>query len=228
MIKAIVTDIEGTTTALTFVQEVLFPYARAHLADYVQQHSTSNEIKYILAEVSAELQRELTIDECITQLLIWSDEDKKITPLKALQGLIWEDGYRRGAFTGHIYPDVLPKLREWHAQGIALYVYSSGSVHAQKLLFGHTSEGDLTGLFDGFFDTRIGAKREAAAYARIAEQINVSPAEILFLSDIREELDAAQAVGYQTLWLCREGELSQNAAHQQVADFDAIKFLDRC
>lgn len=223
MIKAIVTDIEGTTTSLAFVKDVLFPYSRAHLAEFVLKHQADSEIKSLLADVCAELKRNMSTEEIITQLLVWSDEDKKITPLKALQGLIWADGYRRGAFVGHIYPDVLPNLRRWKDQGITLYVYSSGSVQAQKLLFGYTSEGDLTPLFAGYFDTRIGAKRESESYARIAEQTRLDPIEILFLSDITEELDAAKAVGFKTIRLCRDSVSERHAGHPQVASFDAVK-----
>ena len=222
MIKAIVTDIEGTTTSLAFVKEVLFPYSRSYLGTFVKDRQTDPIVVGLISDVAKEVNRELSLDEAIEQLLLWSNEDKKITPLKALQGLIWEDGYRRGAFVGHIYADVLPKLRQWHRQGISLYIYSSGSVYAQKLLFGNTLEGDLTPLFSGYFDTRIGGKRETESYKKIAQETGFKPEQTLFLSDIKEELDAAKAAGYQTVWLCRDSEPNATAEHLQVLDFNSI------
>ncbi len=222
MIRAILTDIEGTTTSVSFVFEVLFPYAREHMGEFLAAHADDAAVREQLAAVSREADRRLS-DAQATELLVrWIDEDRKLTPLKALQGMIWEDGYRRGAFTGHVYPDVLRNLRTWHDAGIALYVYSSGSVQAQQLLFGHSDAGDLTPLFSGYFDTRIGNKRETASYGAIAERIGLPPGEILFLSDIREELDAARKAGLQTTWLVRDGHPDPAAAHPQVADFDGI------
>ena len=199
MIKAIVTDIEGTTSSLSFVKEVLFPYARANLADYVYRHAHEPQVKMLLEESCQEIGGKPDTGQLITQLIQWIDEDKKVTPLKSLQGLIWEAGYRQGDFTGHVYLDAVEKLKAWKAQGLALYVYSSGSVYAQKLLFGHSDFGDLTPLFSGYFDTHIGGKREKASYDRIAEQLGIAPEHLLFLSDIKEELDAAKAAGFNTL-----------------------------
>jgi enolase-phosphatase E1 len=227
MIKAIVTDIEGTTTSISFVKDVLFPYARAHIAEFIRQNQDDSEVKALLQNVRDTVVAQLTVDQIISQLIIWIDEDKKITALKALQGLIWEEGYCLGAFTGHIYADVIDNLRAWKASGIDLYVYSSGSVQAQKLLFGHTEQGDITALFSGYFDTHIGAKQDRAAYSNIAEQIVCSASNILFLSDIKGELDAARSAGFKTLWLVREGELDADAAHRQVRDFDQIGHLVR-
>ena len=146
-----------------------------------------------------------------------------MTPLKALQGLIWEEGYRRGDFKGHVYEDAARNLRRWHERGIALYVYSSGSVHAQKLLFGYSEAGDLTPLFSGYFDTAIGHKREAESYRAIAVAMDRPPQDILFLSDIGAELDAARAAGIQTVWLVRDGAPDSNADHRQARDFDSIQ-----
>ena len=155
----------------------------------------------------------LTQEAVIEQLLAWIDQDSKITPLKALQGMIWEHGYRSGDFQGHVYADAARALRDWHARGIALYVYSSGSVQAQKLLFAHTGFGDLTPLFEGYFDTNVGGKLDAGSYRAIAASIGVAPAEMLFLSDVRAELDAAAAAGCRTMWLVREGAPDPRAAH---------------
>ena len=160
MIKAIVTDIEGTTSSLSFVKEVLFPYARANLADYVRNHKDEPQVKSVLEESCKEVGAELDTEQLIAQLIQWLDEDKKVTPLKSLQGLIWERGYRKGDFNGHVYPDAAAYLKAWQAKGLDLYIYSSGSVYAQKLLFAHTEYGDLTPLFSGYFDTHIGGKKE--------------------------------------------------------------------
>lgn len=223
MIRAIVTDIEGTTSSLSFVKDVLFPYARAHLAAFVREHARDAQVAPQLDAVRREAGAPaLTQEAVIEQLLAWIDQDRKITPLKALQGMIWEHGYRSGDFQGHVYADAARALRDWHARGIALYVYSSGSVQAQKLLFAHTGFGDLTPLFEGYFDTNVGGKLDAGSYRAIAASIGVAPAEMLFLSDVRAELDAAAAAGCRTLWLVREGAPDPRAAHPQVRDFDAI------
>ncbi|MBS3963102.1 MAG: acireductone synthase [Methylomonas sp.] len=224
MIQAIVTDIEGTTSSLSFVKDVLFPYARQHLADFIRQHQHTTDVASLLADARSLVGNDGSLDSLIDQFLHWMDEDRKITPLKSLQGLIWLEGYQQGAFKGHIYPDAVHQLQAWNAQGIALYVYSSGSVQAQKLLFGHSDVGDLTPLFAGYFDTCIGGKREAASYRRIAGHIGLPAEHILFLSDIREELDAARAAGMATRWLVREQARTDDAVHTQVVDFDAIAF----
>lgn len=221
--KAIVTDIEGTTTSLSFVKDVLFPYARRYMRDFVMKHQHEPAVREQLRAVEAAVGGPPSVDELIAQLLQWMDEDKKITPLKSLQGMIWEDGYRRGAFTGHIYEDAARMLKEWHGRGIRLYVFSSGSVQAQRLLFSHSDYGDLTLLFDSYFDTHVGGKREAEAYFKIADDIGFAPSEILFLSDIKEELDAARDAGYKTICLVRDGELTPHAAHHQVHRFDEIQ-----
>jgi enolase-phosphatase E1 len=221
MIRAIVTDIEGTTTSISFVTEVLFPYARAHMAEFVRAHADDANVQALLGEVSTLSGQSLDEGQAIDQLIRWMDEDRKIGPLKALQGLIWEAGYQSGAFQGHIYPDAVDRLRQWKEAGLALYVYSSGSTHAQQLLFGHTGYGDLTPLFSGFFDTRVGAKQEADSYRAIAGHIACPPGEILFLSDIAAELDAARLVGFNTCQLLREGA-SGAESHPHATRFDAI------
>lgn len=223
MIKAIVTDIEGTTSSLSFVKDVLFPYARAKLPEFVRQNQNEPNIKQLITDTCHESKIEFGIEAAIAQLIEWIDLDKKITPLKALQGFIWKAGYDLGDFKGHLYPDAIANLKNWHSQGITLYVYSSGSVLAQKLLFGHTDDGDLTPLFTGFFDTNIGGKKEPESYRKIAEEIGLPANKILFLSDIKEELDAAKLVGFYTIWLTREHEPEVQAQHPQVGSFDAIE-----
>ena len=223
MIKAIVTDIEGTTSSLSFVKEVLFPYARKNMESFVRTHAKEDHIVKLIQDVQAEVEKELSLDETICQLLQWIDEDMKITPLKALQGLLWEAGYKSGDFKGHIYPDAKNCLECWYKQEIKLYVYSSGSVYAQKLLFAYTDYGDLNYLFSGYFDTKIGAKTESASYQNIISEVGVDASELLFLSDIQQELDAAKSVGMKTFFLVREGNLNPDSSHIQVSDFNSIK-----
>jgi enolase-phosphatase E1 len=226
MIRAILTDIEGTTTSLHFVHEVLFPYARKHLADYVRGNAKDPQVVPHLEDVRRQAGKELDLEGVIAQLIAWIDADAKLTPLKALQGMIWERGFRNGDFTGHVYPDAATRLERWNARGIRLYVYSSGSVQAQKLLFGHSDAGDLTPLFSGYFDTGMGGKREPDAYAAIAADVGLPPEEIMFLSDVHEELDAARAAGMHTTWLVRDGTPDPLATHRQVSDFSAIELPD--
>lgn len=224
MTKAILTDIEGTTSSLSFVKDVLFPYAREHMGEFIRQHANDPAVVHELDEVCRVNDKKLTDAEAIDQLMRWIDEDRKITPLKSLQGMIWENGYKKGDFKGHVYEDAVRNLKKWKLSGVRLYVFSSGSVQAQKLLFAHTDYGDLTPLFSGYFDTTIGNKREANSYRKIAESIGIPPGEILFLSDIREELDAARSAGMPVTWLLRDGALDPNATLRQVQNFDEILF----
>jgi enolase-phosphatase E1 len=222
MIKAIVTDIEGTTSSLSFVKEVLFPYAKAHLPRFVQANANNPEVRTWLETTQQEVGQSMSDAETIQVLLQWIDEDKKATSLKALQGLIWEEGYRNGAYISHMYEDAVRNLRKWHASDLKLFIYSSGSVKAQQLLFSHTEYGDLTPLFTGYFDTTIGHKQQSQSYAAIAQTLQTEPTQILFLSDVVAELDAAQAVGMQTYWLVRDNAPAPTCSHSQVKDFDAI------
>ena len=203
MPKAILTDIEGTTSSISFVKDVLFPYARRALPGFVATRGRDPAVRKWLDAVATE-NGGICDDRMIVEVLQgWIDQDRKHTALKALQGMIWADGYRNADFSAHIYPDAAPALRQWHAAGLPLYVYSSGSVPAQRLFFGHSDAGDLTPLFSGWFDTEVGGKREAGSYRAIAEAIGLPADEILFLSDIVEELDAARAAGLQTVLVDR-------------------------
>lgn len=223
MIRAIMTDIEGTTSDIRFVHDVLFPYARERLAAFVHAQQYAEPLKTILDNLREEIhQPAATAQDLIATLFAFMDEDRKSTALKALQGIIWQEGYVNGDFTGHLYPDVLPALERWKSQSIDLYVYSSGSVAAQKLLFGYSDEGDITHLFSGYFDTLVGAKREEQSYRNIAEQLGIPAAQILFLSDIHQELDAAEAAGLRTVQLIR-GDNDAASHHHQVSSFDHIK-----
>jgi enolase-phosphatase E1 len=215
MIKAILTDIEGTTTSIAFVTDTLFPYARAALQAYVARHEA--ELGPLLDEVRA-MEEVLDADraQVIAILERWIDEDRKATPLKEIQGRIWANGYASGAFRGHVYPDAAEALRAWHAAGYRLHVYSSGSVAAQKLIFGHSDQGDLAPLFSGWFDTNVGPKRAATSYTRIARSIGEAPDAILFLSDHPAEIAAAREAGLRTLLVDRAGE----AGIASFADID--------
>lgn len=223
MIKTILTDIEGTTSSLSFVKDVLFPYARERMGEFIRQHGKEPAVQRELAEVRRLSGNNLSDAEVVSQLVRWIDEDKKITPLKSLQGMIWQDGYQKGDFKGHMYDDAVRHLKKWKQDGRRLYVFSSGSVQAQKLLFAHTEHGDLTPLFSGYFDTTIGKKREADSYRKIAEAIGTAPGDILFLSDIKEELDAAREAGMPVTLLVRDGALDSKATYSQVRNFDEIK-----
>lgn len=205
---AIITDIEGTAAPIAFVHRVLFPYARARMAAFV---ASGHEV---LADVP---------EPRLKTLLGWMDRDEKITALKTIQGLLWDEGYRAGALTAEVYEDVPPALRRWARAGLRLFVYSSGSVPAQKLLFAHTPAGDLTPLFQAYFDTRIGPKREAASYEAIAKGIGLPGAECLFLSDVEAELDAAAAAGMQTCQLVRPQDgTAPGTRHPTATDFTEI------
>lgn len=223
MIRAVLLDIEGTTTDLAFVKEILFPYARKRLADFVRKHREEPEVRAVLREVQELEGRPLSEEEIISCLLRWSDEDRKVAPLKTLQGMIWREGYEKGHFRAHLYPDVFQKLLEWKERGLRLAVFSSGSVEAQKLLFSHTPFGDLTPLFDGFFDTRnAGQKRSPASYRRIAERLGLRPEELLFLSDVEAELDAAREAGLETIQLVRDERTVASPRHRKVSSFAEI------
>ncbi|MDD9893560.1 MAG: acireductone synthase [Gammaproteobacteria bacterium] len=221
-IQHIITDIEGTTTDIAFVHKVLFPYATQHLPNFIAAHANSPEVRAQLEAVSKETGRPLSDSEAVSQLLRWIEEDKKIGPLKALQGMIWAQGYRQGELEGHVYDDAAKLLQQWHSQGVKLYVYSSGSVKAQQLIYGHSNHGDLTPLFSGYFDTRIGHKRETSSYEIIRDALGGDASTQLFLSDITEELDAAAAAGMHTALLVRGDSEVSNSQHSPHADFSSV------
>jgi enolase-phosphatase E1 len=219
MIKAILTDIEGTITRISFVKEVLFPYAAKQLPDFVRANAKNalvaeqiSAIKTLIAQPNADLEL------VISTLLTWMAEDKKITPLKQLQGLIWQTGYQQGDFSGHIYPDAYRFLQQQQQAGRQLYVYSSGSVKAQQLIFQYSDFGDMRPLFTDYFDTQVGAKQQSSAYENIISQLPFAASEVLFLSDVTAELDAAKNAGLQTLHLIRDGQ-ANSPAHNYIDDF---------
>lgn len=219
---AIVTDIEGTTSAISFVHDVLFPYASRELPAFVRQNADVAEIAALLDDTRSEAGEPAADTDRLVELLQgWIAEDRKATPLKALQGYVWRRGYERGDFTGHVYADAADRLRRWSVSGIRLYVYSSGSVAAQQLLFRYSDAGDLRPLFSGWFDTKIGHKQEAASYRRIVAEIGAPAANTLFLSDVAGELDAARAAGMRTCQLARDENVVVGT-HPVARSFDDV------
>jgi len=211
-ISCILTDIEGTTTEISFVYDVLFPYFREHLFEW--EDVESDEIQEILTATQRLITEELgssSLDRkaLFKQLLAWSLEDRKVTPLKALQGIIWKKGFETGVLKGHVYPDVAPALARWHSEGKTLAIFSSGSVSAQKQLFGNSIDGDLSPYFSAFFDTQTGMKRDPQTYVAIANSLSMLPANVLFLSDVVEELAAAKQAGMHTTQLVRPGTVAE-------------------
>jgi len=224
MVRAIVTDIEGTTTSLSFVKDVLFPYSTRHLPAFVRSQAHRPEVRQLLDEARQVAGGAGDDERLVEVLLKWIETDQKLAPLKGLQGLLWEEGYRQGSFQSHVYEDAARRLREWHRQGLRLYVYSSGSEHAQRLIFGYTPFGDLNPLFSGYFDTRVGGKKEARSYAAIVRELGLPADEVLFLSDVREELDAARASGVRTWCLARgEGPAVDPGPHPVAQSFDELR-----
>ena len=235
-IRAILLDIEGTTTPVDFVYKTLFPFARRRTRDFLAQTWTAPSLQPILAsfckENLADRQNGLAppllaeVDpDSVTAYVHWlMDRDRKATPLKELQGLIWQAGYEEGELLSEVYEDVPPAMARWHQQGKMVCIYSSGSALAQKLLFSHSEAGDLSPYICEYFDTHIGAKREAASYRRIAEALQTPPAHLLFLSDITAELAAAEEAGLQALLCLRPGNAPQEdaARYESISSFDDI------
>ncbi len=222
-------DIEGTTTSISFVHDVLFPYARRKILSFVGTHIGDKDIqKYLSAAaetINSEENTQYTTDDwpqIVTRLIHWIDEDRKHPALKGIQGILWEEGYKAGDYHGHVYDDVVPNWKRWKNDGKTLAIYSSGSVHAQKLLFGHSDKGDLNTFLSDYFDTAVGAKREASSYATISQRLGVAPSSILFLSDIPEELDAAKEKGFKTTQIIRPGT-TPSPKHPTAATFDNLK-----
>ncbi|MBF2057978.1 MAG: acireductone synthase [Cyanobacterium sp. T60_A2020_053] len=223
MIKAIITDIEGTTSSISFVKDTLFPYAYEKMADFIKVNIENKIVKNIIIQVAEEAHiNPNNIELIISTLRQWINEDRKIAPLKDLQGLIWENGYSNGDFTAHIYEDAYEKLLYWHQKNIPLYVYSSGSVYAQKLFFAHTNYGNILHFFRDFFDTKIGNKKESQSYQKIIEKIAIPAPSIIFLSDIEAELNSAQEIGMKTILVDRENQIKNSHHHPIVKSFTEI------
>lgn len=225
MKKFILMDVEGTTTSIDFVHQVLFPYAEQKLSAYVQSHHQEKNVKdalnLLIDTVIDEEGHNPDLKAQIETLLDWIRADRKHPALKTIQGFIWQHGYECGEIKGHVYPDVPLALKRWQAAKLGLGIYSSGSVLAQKLLFKHSIAGDLTSYFSAHFDTAVGPKRETSSYSAIAELLTLEPSEILFLSDIAEELEAASEVGYEVIQLSRAGS-DNDSPYREEDSFAAI------
>ncbi|HEV7502806.1 MAG TPA: acireductone synthase [Vicinamibacteria bacterium] len=235
-VRVLLLDVEGTTTATSFVYDVLFPFARAHLREFLEatphDPATRDDVAALRAERQAEKEAgappwaaagpEATLAAAAAYAEWLMERDRKSTALKSLQGRIWRDGYRSVALKSHVYPDVRPALERWRAQRRSVAIFSSGSVLAQRLLFENTAEGDLTPLIHGYFDTTTGAKGAAHSYRRIAEALRVAPAAVLFVSDVPAELDAARTAGMGTALCVRDGGTPPAADHPVLRTFDEI------
>ena len=222
-VRGVVLDIEGTTTPISFVHDVLFPYARAHLREYLAANSATGKLDEALTLLGSERESDRIEGDLATYVEWLMDRDRKSPGLKMLQGLIWARGYGDGTLQGDVFPDVPPALERWRAAGLNLAIYSSGSVQAQHLLFGTTTFGDLTPRFAHFFDTAVGPKRARESYQRLVREMKHAPNQLLFVSDVPEELGAARAAGIQTLLCIRPGNAPQ-ADHDGLAirSFDEI------
>jgi enolase-phosphatase E1 len=205
-VRAVVLDIEGTVGSIQFVHQVLFPYARQRYREWLDGLPGPDRAEVLAAVAAAAGAASLDVAGAVAALADWTDRDVKQPALKAAQARIWHAGFAAGQLRSDPYPDVAPALRAWKAQGLALFVYSSGAVAAQRDWFGNTTDGDLTGLLDGYFDLdSAGSKKDPASYTAIAGDIGVDPATIVFLTDAPAEVDAAAAAGWQAVRVDRDG-----------------------
>src|SRR5215216_6552346 len=192
MIRAILLDIEGTTTPIAFVHEVLFSYARGHAKEFLASNADADDITRLREEHAADLSNGEQPPAELAAYVEWLiARDRKSTALKSLQGKIWRQGYEDGSLKSQVFADVPPAFKRWRDRGLRISIFSSGSVLAQQLLFAHTDVGDLTPFIDSYFDTKVGKKGEAESYRKIVEEMGIEPQQILFISDIVAELDAA-------------------------------------
>ena len=220
----ILMDIEGTTSSISFVKDVLFPYFLSNIDD-INKLSNIKEVKYafgqVLRLVKQDENRDITTsEEVILQLKKWCEQDLKITPLKTLQGILWQKGYQNGELLGHVYDDVPVMLENWNLLGKKMGIFSSGSVNAQKLLFSHSVKGNLSTYFSNYFDTNIGSKRDSDTYSLITKKLALPQNRILFLSDVIEELAAADKAGMKTVQITREGNIQ--SWKQAASNFSEI------
>lgn len=232
-VRALLLDIEGTTTPLAFATDTLFPYARHHVRGFLERRGTEPGVRQDVELLRQEHEADDrggrqpppwadTLAGSLAYIAFLMDQDRKSTGLKALQGRIWEEGFRSGALRGDLYPDVPPALARWRTQGRLIAIFSSGSVLAQKLVFATARAGDLTPQVHAYFDTTTGPKREAESYRRIAHELGLAPAHVLFISDVAEELDAARGAGLQTALCVRDAAGGAGEAHPLVTTFDTV------
>lgn len=209
MIKLYLFDIEGTTTDINFVHKVLFPYSEKNLEEYVIGHQSNETVSKALKDVKTTVHKEegkdINTAEALQKLKEWIAQDRKHPALKEIQGLIWDSGYTKNHFKGHVYPDVEPFFQKILSTGKKVGIYSSGSVHAQKLIFGYSELGDLTPFISYYFDTKVGGKRERSSYENIARETGLGPNQIHFFSDVVEEINAAKEAGLAVTHVVRDG-----------------------
>ncbi len=223
--RGILLDIEGTTSSISFVHDVMFPYVRCNLTNYLAANWNSEAMIEAVAGLAADIaqpsasawlagksveEQQRIVQDTVIQMM---DSDIKATGLKQLQGMIWKSGFHSGQLVAHLFSDVAPAIRSWHSAGVDVRIYSSGSIAAQKLFFGHTIEGNLLNCLGGHYDTTIGPKQSAASYAAIASKFSCPASQILFISDVPTELEAAKTAGYQTVLSLRPGNQTVNPAH---------------
>ncbi len=222
--KLFLFDIEGTTTDINFVHKILFPYSRERMNEFVTKNemTLAPHIAEVRKTITEEGGKDTSIKAVTTELIKWIDEDRKHRALKEIQGLIWEEGYKSGAFKGHVYQDVRPFFENLHSSGYLIGIYSSGSVHAQKLILANSSAGDLTPFIKYYFDTQVGHKREKVSYQNISIKTQLPPPEIHFFSDIPEELKAAELAGFRVSQVLREG--TQPSTFQGIRNFSEFRF----
>lgn len=235
-VRGIVLDIEGTTTPIVFVHDVLFSYARTHVEDYLAKHADADDVRKDIELLREEHATDLRTGnqppaltaelESVVNYINWLiDLDRKSTALKSLQGKIWHEGYSDGTLRSQVFSDVAPAFARWRVAGLSISIFSSGSVLAQQLLFAHTEAGDLTSFISNYFDTSVGKKGEAESYRRIAETIGFPPSEVLFISDVVSELSAAHEAGMKTVLSIRPGNPTQESAAQYQA-IESIESFD--
>jgi enolase-phosphatase E1 len=221
-IQAVLCDIEGTTTSLSFAHEVLFPLSYDQMEVFIKQNWNSDLVRPEIQQIKSQIGN-ADPDQVIKTLRSWIKEDRKEGPLKSIQGKIWKDAFESGKIRGHVYNDVPPGFRKWHDSEIQICIFSSGSIEAQKLLFRYSESGDLSQFISSYFDTTTGPKKESSSYKKIASKLLLPASNILFLSDVQSELDAARTAGMQTTQLLREGVTANFSGHPTVNSFDEIK-----
>jgi enolase-phosphatase E1 len=222
-VRAILLDIEGTTTPIAFVHDVLFSYAREHVRQFLNDDSAAEDIALLREEHAIDVKEGRNPPPLTAAYVEWLIAlDRKSTGLKSLQGKIWRQGYESGSLKSQVFDDVAPAFQRWHERGLRISIFSSGSVLAQQLLFAYTEVGDLTRFIDGYFDTRVGKKVEVESYRKIAEAIGLEPEQILFISDVTGELEAASQAAMKTIMSIRPGNEPQSQ-YPSIRSFDEIR-----
>ena len=222
-IRAILLDIEGTTTPIAFVHDVLFSYAREHVGEFLNENSAAEDIALLHEEHAVDVKEGRNPPPLVAEYVKWLIKlDRKSTALKSLQGKLWRKGYEEGSLKAQVFADVAPAFARWRDRGLTIAIFSSGSVLAQQLLFAHTEVGDLTPFIETYFDTNVGKKGDAESYRKIAEAMGLEPGQILFISDVVVELEAADEAGMKTLLSIRPGNTPQPQRYTSISTFDSI------